>query len=218
MTALEALRLQVDTLTREKERMEAENLRLRDGNPTRVTLEEVQTELERSKEEISHLTQRLEEISYLEQQLSAVVQERDQLIQHVEMLRNQPKEVSALQEVLAHAKQDVEEVSRRAVESEERVERLTNELAIVEEEHERAREQAAQQAQLRLYEAMDADRTKWETREQRLVEQLSRLQTQLKTAEAEKSTMFTGVPIRWTHWTGLDWTGLQTAPLMNCNN
>ena len=191
MTALEALRLQVDTLTREKERMEAENLRLRDGNPTRVTLEEVQTELESSKEEISHLTQRLEEVSYLEQQLSAVVQERDQLIQHVEMLRNQPKEVSALQEVLAHAKQDVEEVSRRAVESEERVESLTNELAIVEEEHERAREQAAQQAQLRLYEAMDAERTKWETREQRLVEQLSRLQTQLKTAEAEKSTMFT---------------------------
>ena len=31
MTALEALRLQVDTLTREKEQMEAENLRLRDG-------------------------------------------------------------------------------------------------------------------------------------------------------------------------------------------
>ena len=67
--------------------------------------------------------------------------------------------MSALQEVLTRAKQDVEDVSRQAVESEERVERLTNELAIVVEEHERAREQAAQQAQLRLYEVMDAERT-----------------------------------------------------------
>ena len=65
--SLEALRTQMDTLKREMGQLEIENLRLRDSNPDQERLLELEAELEQSKEEISHLTERLEDVPRLEQ-------------------------------------------------------------------------------------------------------------------------------------------------------
>lgn len=60
--SLEALRTQMDTLKREMGQLEMENRRLREGNPDQEWLLELEAELEQSRAEITHLTERLEDV------------------------------------------------------------------------------------------------------------------------------------------------------------
>ena len=192
--SLEALRTQMDTLKREMGQLEIENLRLRDSNPDQERLLELEAELEQSKEEISHLTERLEDVPRLEQQLSEALQQGEQLRQEIQARERAPDEQESdaaecrkqleeseaqLRQSLVQTESDAAECRKRLEESEARATRLATELERREQEWQRAQNDT----ELQIYRAVEADRHKWESREERLTEQLSILQAQLRKAQ-----------------------------------
>ena len=74
----------MDTLQREMGQLEIEKRRLREGDPDQEKLLELEAELEQSKEEIAHLTERLGQLPCLEQQLSEALVQGEQLKQELQ--------------------------------------------------------------------------------------------------------------------------------------
>ena len=175
----------MDTLKREMGQLEIENRRLREGNPDQEKLLELEAELEQSKEEIAHLTERLGELPRLEQQLSEALAQGEQLRQELQATYREADEREGekqLRENLAQAESNAEESRRRLEEIEAQATRLAAELEHREEELLRAHKDT----ELQIYRAVDTERQKWEKREERLIEQISLLQTQLRSSETEK--------------------------------
>ena len=177
--SLEALRTQMDTLKREMGQLEIENRRLRESNPDQEKLLELEAELEQSKLEIAHLTERMEELPRLEQQLSEALEQGEQLRQELQARDQETDERESetqLREHLAQAESNVAESRERLKEIEAQVTRLAAELEHREEELRRTRNDT----ELQIYRAVDTERRKWEKREERLLEQMALLQAQLR--------------------------------------
>ena len=175
----------MDTLKREMGPLEIENRRLREGNPDQEKLLELEAELEKSKEEIAHLTEQLGQLPCLEQQLSEALAQGEQLRQELQARCRETDEQEGkkqLRESLAQAESDAAESRSRLKEIEAQATHLATELEHREEELLRVQKDT----ELQIYRAVDTERQKWEKREERLIEQISLLQAQLRSTESEK--------------------------------
>ena len=185
--SLEALRTQMDTLKREMGQLEIENRRLREGNPDQEKLLELEAELEQSKEEIAHLTERLGQLPCLEQQLSEALAQGEQLKQELQARYCETDEREGekqLRESLTQAESDAAESRSRLKDIEAQATRLAAELEHREEELIRVHKDT----ELQIYRAVDTERQKWEKREERLIDQISLLQAQLRLTGTEKES------------------------------
>ena len=175
----------MDTLKREMGQLEIENRRLREGNPDQEKLLELEAELKQSKEEIAHLTEQLGQLPCLEQQLSEALAQGEELRQELQARCRETDEQEGekqLRESLAQAESDAAESRSRLKEIEAQAIHLATELEHREEELLRVQKDT----ELQIYRAVDTERQKWEKREERLIEQISLLQTQLRSTETEK--------------------------------
>ena len=175
----------MDTLKREMGQLEIENRRLREGNPDQEKLLELETELRQSKEEIAHLTEQLGQLPCLEQQLSEALAQGEELRQELQARCRETDEQEGekqLRESLAQAESDAAESRSRLKEIEAQATHLATELEHREEELLRVQKDT----ELQIYRAVDAERQKWEKREERLIEQISLLQAQLRSSGTEK--------------------------------
>ena len=127
----------------------------------------------------------LGELPRLEQQLSEALAQGEQLRQELQARYREADEREGekqLRENLAQAESNAEESRRRLEEIEAQATRLAAELEHREEELLRAHKDT----ELQIYRAVDTERQKWEKREERLIEQISLLQAQLRSSETEK--------------------------------
>ena len=170
----------MEAVSREMGQLEIENRRLRESNPDQEKLLELEADLEQSKDEIAHLAERLEDVPRLEQQLSEALQQGEQLRQELQARNLEADEregETQLRQSLAQAESDAAEARTRLEESEARAAHFATELECREEELMRTRKDT----ELEIYRAVDLERRKWESREERLTEQLANLQAQLRT-------------------------------------
>ena len=175
----------MDTLKREMGQLEIENRRLREGNPDQEKLLELEAELKQSKEEIAHLTEQLGQLPCLEQQLSEALAQGEELRQELQARCRETDEQEGekqLRESLTQAESDAAESRSRLKEIEAQATHLAAELEHREEELLRVQKDT----ELQIYRAVDAERQKWEKREERLIEQISLLQAQLRSSGTEK--------------------------------
>ena len=197
--SLEALRTKLDSIVWEKGQLEIENRRLRDSNPEKATMVDMEAELNRCKADVVHFTEQLGEIPRLEQQLREALEREEGLRQQVEAenLPEASREMERLTRELEHAKHDADEARSRAIKSDDRAtesdDRATGLMEALERERARAREleseidrqgeitmQLQHDAELKRYRALEAEAQKWEAREERLVEQLADLRKELR--------------------------------------
>ena len=119
----------------------------------------------------------------MEHQLSEALQQGEELRQELQgrtLATEERESETQLRQGLAQEESNAAEARERLEASEARATDLATELERREEELQRAQKDA----ELQLYRALKADRRKWESREERLTEQLSALQAQLRTAQA----------------------------------
>ena len=111
MTSNEALRTQIDNLEREKQELEVQNVRLRDGQPERAKLLDQVAEGERLREETERLMEEKQYLTSLYEQLLRDTQDK--------------------QSRMTQLREQVEEQMRTATEWEKRFRDLERELARV---------------------------------------------------------------------------------------
>ena len=169
MLSTEVLRTQLDNLRLEKQRLEAENARLRNDRQEEAELLDAEA---RSREENARLAAENSHLRKLYDQL----------------LKDKQEEPARASE----CEKSVHELARKCEES-EKVGQLQNELeerTLALEENQYAFQQRQQEAELEVYRATDAERKKWEAREERLVRQLEEAQRRL----VEASDILLGDP------------------------
>ncbi len=189
--SIEALRIRLDSIGWEKDQLVIENQRLRESNPETAQLVNLEAELEESREEIERLTKELEGIPRLEQELNTALQEMERFQQQLGAAASQgtaAAEVERLTQELLQVKLDAEEARRYTAESDRRATELAQTL-----EHKATRIRELKidsvrvqlDAELQRYRLLEAERSKWEAREERMAEQIAELKELLQSSRTE---------------------------------
>ncbi len=152
---MEALRTQIDNLRLEKQQLEVENARLRSDRPEEAAALDAEAEAERLREEGARIVDENSRIKNLYDQLLLDMQEEQARVSESER---------RVQELENRRAGDAEEL--------ERLRGLLNELEATQRESQRDWEHKQRDAELELYRTLEAERKKWEAREDRLVRQL----------------------------------------------
>ena len=205
---MEALRTQIDSLQWEINRLDAENRKLREANEGAVALVDLETELEESKREVESLKESLRAAeerlanATVIQATSAEEATQVQLTAVQEKLGAANTELQAIQgelqrtheqlrastDLLNSEREKVEELQTsfqyhqsHSGELEEEVKTLTEELKTVRAEMDRDRHAL----ELERYRAVETVREKWETREQRVLDELDKVREELQRCKNE---------------------------------
>ena len=166
MSQTELLKTQLDNLRREVQRLQVENARLREANPEAGAAENYRGEVEKLTVEVNDLRALLheareneakatEEAQVKEKEQQAMVRNLEERCQRVEQECGQlTRELAELQTVRSR---EAEESRERCLIAEEKCGRLEHELTRAEFDH---------------YRRLEAERRKWEGREERLLNEL----------------------------------------------
>ena len=172
--ATEALRTQLDTLRLEKQRLEVENVRLRDSNnetaaliDTEAEATQLRAEAEQSKTENERLASEVAQLKALYEQLLFDSQEEQA------RRADEQTEVEDLKAALERANQQREDAEARTEALEAKLTRVRD------------------GAELEIFRAVAAERQQWEIREERLVRQIQRLESDASVDSAPTSARVT---------------------------
>ena len=184
MATVEVLRTRLDTLQWETNRLEAENRRLREEHPEESRVLTLEAELEQSKNEVARLVDR---VSEYEQQLETARTEAAKTAVISDETQN------SLAEQLEAERRTSNELREALQRSEGRESELTEALKEGEAETQRQRQEEERQREareLQYYRALEAERKRWEAREQQALAEVDRLrQDSDVTTSAEYATL-----------------------------
>ncbi len=169
--ALEALRTQLDTLRLENQQLEVETARLRDSHPDEAALVDTEAALAQCRAEHERLSTEYGQLQELHEQLLRDVQE--ERAARAEEGERESSTAVASDARSAELQRELESQSARCQELEENHHRLQAEA-----------ERQRTDAELERYRAVDAERRKWEIREERLAKQVQDLQRRSEELEA----------------------------------
>ena len=176
----EALRTQLDTLRIEKQRLEVENAKLRDGYPEAAERLDSETEAARLQKENESVQQDLQHMRELyEQSLRDLQASSDAASDWEQKVGSLEKELTGVRQ---HGRKDLETLQGAYDEQQRQCQQLEVHTRRLEEEA----IQAAEGAELERYRAVEAERQKWEAREDRLVRQLEELQKRCEASSLER--------------------------------
>jgi len=189
---MEALRTQIDGFRWEVQRLEVENRRLREQNPTTSAQLDSEMELAGARTNISEMTDRTKE---LEQQLADQTEATAEAGRRATEAERRVAELGERMEKLAAANDERGGTPDRAVAqleealqvSEDQVQQLKADLAEVEAVHRAAaaeREAWREQAELERYRSLEEARRRWEARESRLLASLEAAEEELQAKRA----------------------------------
>ena len=187
---MEALRTQNDNLRWEVNRLDAENRKLRSGNPDAGERVDLEAELEQTKRDVATLTEQvrvyqrqLEELKTSAGTEAGEAAEPQQSARELEQAREELQAANSraateqqraveLQQTMSQLEAELEDVQRKCHE-------LEKELLGHRETSRRELEAAMRDAELDRYRALDAERSKWEAREERTLQQLETARREL---------------------------------------
>ena len=189
---MEALRTKVDSLQWEVNRLDAENRRLRAENPVVSEQVDLEAELEQSRSDVADLTSRLQ--AYEKQMSEMTATSGDQgegtrdreLQQTTHELEEAREELRAANEYLVSEKErtaalttTISDLKTELGGLREECRRYEAGMADLQAEVEREREAIVKDSELKYYRSIEAERAKWEAREQRAVKQLESARREL---------------------------------------
>lgn len=164
MSTTEALRTKLDALQAQVYELQAKNRRLREADPERTGLLDLEEELTQTREENVRLAQQVSELSRnKEGEIRDATEEAEQ----------------RLRETIAKLEREAAERDEQLEESRAAVAELTKRVAEAELKSSRAEEQlyhAQEMAELERFRAISDETRKWESREARLVRRLEELE------------------------------------------
>ena len=195
---MEALRIQIDGLRWEVQRLEVENRRLREQNPATSAQLDSEMELAGARANISEMTDRIKK---LEEQLADQTEATAEAGRRATEADTRVAELGEQMEELSAANDERGGMPDRAVAqleealqvSEDRVQQLKADLADAEAVHRAAaaeREAWREQAKLERYCSLEEVRRRWEVRESRLLASLEAAEEELQAKRA--TTVETG--------------------------
>ncbi len=171
MSQAEALRTQLGNLRREVQWLEVENARLREGQPEAAALIEATSEAGRCRDEAQCLDAELGELRQLmhesQESEAKATGEAEAVRAELEELRGQHEDPRVTQ-----LEGEVERLTERCQQAERDCSKLAEQLEL-----------ARSQAELDHYRGLEAERRRWEEREQRLVEQLREAEQRYKSGD-----------------------------------
>ena len=202
---MEALRTQNDNLQWEINRLDAENRKLREANEGAVTLVDLETELEQSRNDVKALTERLravEEATVTQAdgadgaatlaQLTVTqetLEETQSKLQTTETeLQKTQQELEASNDLVKEKSQAAEDLQSSLQLSQSRSTALEEEVVTLTEELRNVRadiDQNHHALELERYRAVETVREKWEAREQRALDELDKVREELLRCKKE---------------------------------
>ena len=178
--ATEALRTRLDNLTWEKDQLKAENRRLQEEHPDLSRTLQLEKELEQSRTEAEELRDRVkqceEQTPQLEKELEQSRTEAEELRDRVEQLEEQMADTTRTERTESEAAMsELQEKLSRSVNGEkEQTENLKMKTAELD-QYRLEETQRGEARELKYYRLLESERTRWETREQRALDELDHM-------------------------------------------
>ena len=181
---MEALRTQNDSLQWEVNRLDVENQKLRSANPQASDRLDLESELEQAKGDVVTLTEQVRGYQRQLEELTANVEDEQQST--ASDLERTREELVAANARSAGEQQTVAELEEKEIDLEAQPDQLRIEvqerevnLHELQERVERERDALTRDAELDRYQALDAERARWEAREKRVLEHLESTRREL---------------------------------------
>ena len=216
MSQTELLRTQLDTVRREVQRLEVENARLRDNRPETAAAVDARKEADRFRVKAEHLATEVEELrdqlheaqeneakatreaeaatKALQDQLNEPARQRaeEECSRQAGELENLRKKsattISQLTERCREAENECKRLKMEVGSSATTAAQLTERCREAENESKRLKMEM-ESTELRPYRKLDAERTKWEEREERLLERLEDVRQLIDAADDRRREM-----------------------------
>ena len=191
---MEALRTRLDNLTWEKNQLEAENRRLQEEHPDLSRTLQLEKELEQSRTETERLRDRIkqfeEQTPQLEKELEQSRTEAEKLRDRVEQLEEQTADTTRTERTESEARSELQETLSRSVNREKELTEKLKKAAELD-QYRLEETQRGEARELKYYRLLESERTRWETREQRALDELDHMRR-----AREENTMDSGTLTR----------------------